>query len=104
MRTGADGYRLSRMHSLVVPLVHLLLTGVSVVVVAKILPGITVRSYKSAVVFALVVAILNALAWMIPITWGVWLLTFGLGMFLINGLVFLIAGKLVDGVQISGLA
>jgi putative membrane protein len=104
LREAVGRHNLSAMHSLVVPLVHLLLTGASVLIVAKILPGITVKSYKAAVLFALVVAIFNAIAWTFlwPVSWGFTLLTLGLGMLVINGLVFLVSAKVVEGVQISG--
>jgi putative membrane protein len=90
------------MHHLILPLAHLLLTGLSVLLVAKVLPGITVKSFGSAVLFALVVGVLNAVVWMLPITWGFAFLTLGLGVLVVNGVVFLIAGAIVKGVEISG--
>jgi putative membrane protein len=84
-------------------IVHLLVTGLSVLVVAKMLPGISVKSYGSAVVFAFIVGILNAVAWYLlaPLTWTFAILTLGLGVFIINGMVFMFAGNLA-GVKISG--
>jgi putative membrane protein len=90
--------------SLVVGIVHLLLTGVSVLIVGRLLPGVRVKSYGSAVFFALVVGVLNAIAWTIlaPLTITFSILTLGLGVLVINGLLFLIADKVVAGVEISG--
>jgi len=90
--------------SLVVGIVHLLLTGVSVLIVGKLLPGVRVKSYGSAVFFAFVVGVLNAIAWTIlaPLTITFSILTLGLGVLVINGLLFLIADKVVAGVEISG--
>jgi putative membrane protein len=107
LREAGCRHNLSRMHSLIVPLVHLLLTAVSVIIVAKILPGITVKSYKSAVFFALVVAVFNAIAWslMTPLGWATTLfavVTLGFGVIVVNGLVVLLASKVADGVKISG--
>jgi putative membrane protein len=87
--------------SILVPVVHLLLTAVSVVIVAHVLPGIYVRSYFSAVKFAIVVAILNAILWG-PLAHAFTWLTLGIGGLILNGVIFLIAGSLVGGVRISG--
>jgi putative membrane protein len=89
---------------LLLALVHLLITGLSVFIVAKVLPGITVKSYGSAVWFAFVVAILNAIAWRLlaPFSVTFSVLTLGFGILIINGILFLIAGRLSKGVEISG--
>ena len=86
---------------LLVPIVHLLLTGVSVVIVAHVLPGIRVASYFAAVKFAFVVAILNAILWG-PLAHVFSFVTLGLGALILNGFIFLIAGAVVRGVRISG--
>lgn len=94
-----------RMHGALAQFVlRLLLTGVSVLVVGAILPGIKVKSYGSAVLFAFVVGILNAIAWYVlaPLTWTFAVLTLGIGILLINALVFLIGSRIVSGVKISG--
>src|SRR4051812_6402785 len=85
-------------------IVHLLLTGVSVLIVGKLLPGITVKSYGSAVFFALVIGILSAIAWKLlwPLTATFSVLTFGVGILVINGIIFMLADKVVAGVKISG--
>lgn len=92
------------MSSLVEPLVHVLISGLSVFIVAKLLPGISVKSFTSAVFFALVVGVFNAIAWhylallTIPFT----IVTLGLGYLIVNGLLFLLAARVVKGVEISG--
>jgi putative membrane protein len=93
------------MHSpLVVSLLRLLVTGVSVLIVGAILPGIKVKSFGSAVFFALMVGIFNAVAWYLlaPLTWPFAVLTLGIGILLVNAAVFLLAGKVATGVKISG--
>lgn len=89
---------------LVASLVQLLLTAVSVYVVAKILPGIKAKSFGSAVWFAFLVAVLNAALWTFlwPLALPFKVLTLGLGGFVLNGLVFLAAGRISGGVQVSG--
>jgi putative membrane protein len=85
-------------------LVHLLFTGLSVYVVAKVLPGIRAKSLASSLWFACIVAIVNAAFWALfwPIALPFKLLTLGIGSFFINGLVFLVAGRIAGGVEVSG--
>lgn len=89
---------------LVVAIVRLLLTGVSVLVVGKLLPGVRVKSFASAVAFAFVVGILNAIAWtfLAPLSITFSVLTLGFGALVINGVLFLLADAVVPGVEISG--
>lgn len=89
---------------MVTTLVQLLVNAVSVLLVAALLPGMRARSFMDALGFAVVVAILNALAWKvlwflsIPMT----IVSLGVGAFVINGFIFLAAQKIVRGVEISG--
>jgi putative membrane protein len=89
---------------LVVGIVHLLLTAVSVVIVASVLPGIKVKSYGSALAFAVVVGLLNAAAWWFfrstPDMSG--MVRGGIGGLIVNGIIFLVASRIVGGVKISG--
>src|SRR5262245_23986948 len=84
--------------------VHLLLSGVSVYVVAALMPGIKAKSFGSALAFAFVVGILNAVLWTVfaPVTIPFKYLTLGIGGLIVNGIIFLIAAKIVGGVRISG--
>jgi putative membrane protein len=92
------------MHSLAEPIVHVLISGLSVFIVAKLLPGISVKSFLSAVFFALVVGVFNAIAWhyLALITVPFVILTLGAGYLIVNGLLFLLASRVVKGVEISG--
>ncbi len=92
------------MNDLVRMVAQFLVTGVSVVIVAALLPGMRVKRYGDAVGFAVVTAVLNVIVWRafallsVPFT----VLTLGLGGFVLNGLIFLVAKRFVSGVQISG--
>lgn len=81
---------------------HLVFSGVSVFIVAKVLPGVRVKSLGAALAFALVAALLNFAAfWLLaPLGWS--LPMRGLGGFVLNGLIFLIAAQIVGGVKVSG--
>jgi putative membrane protein len=83
--------------------IRVLVSAVSVLIVAKVLPGIKVKSFGSAIVFAIILGLFNAIAWGIfaPLTVTFSVLTLGAGILVVNGLVFLMAGK-VSGVQVSG--
>ena len=89
--------------SLVSLLGHLLVSGVSVFLVAKVMPGMRAKSFGAAVAFAAVMAVLNAVVWHFlgPLTVTLSVLTLGIGAMVLNGVIFLAAGK-VTGVAFSG--
>jgi putative membrane protein len=83
---------------------HFVLSGAAVFIVAKIAPGVRVASFGAAVLFAVVQAILSTLAWGIlaPLTVTFSVLTLGVGFFVVHGLVFSLAARVVSGVSVSG--
>ena len=85
-------------------LIHLLVTAVAVLIAAKVVPGIRVKSFGSAVVFAFVLAVLNVILGKVLILLALpfVLLTLGLFLIVINGFLFWLADKVVDGVEIDG--
>ncbi|APR88202.1 putative membrane protein [Minicystis rosea] len=90
--------------SLIVALAHLFFSGVSVFIVAKLLPGVQAKSLTSSIAFAFVVAVLNVIAWWLlaPLTLPFKWLTLGVGGFIINGVIFMLAARIVGGVKVSG--
>jgi len=85
-------------------LIHWLLSGVGLLIVASILPGIQVEDFGSALIAALVIGFASA-------TLGVVLkivllpfifLTLGLVYFLINGMMLKLASELVPGFRVNG--
>src|SRR5947209_1674085 len=84
--------------------IQLLVYAVAVLITAKIVPGIRVRSYGSALFFAFILAILNALLHgvLVFLSLPLLLLTFGLFLIVINAFLFWLADKVVDGVQLDG--
>ena len=86
-------------------LIHWLLSGVGLIIVASILPGIMVDGFGSALIAALVIGFVGA-------TVGIFLkivllpfifLTLGILYFIINGLMLMLASALVPGFKVSGL-
>lgn len=82
----------------------ILLTALAVIVLANILPWVTVSGYLSAVIVAIVIALLNMfvrpllLFFTLPAT----IVTFGLFIFVINACIILLADKLIDGFAVTG--
>ena len=85
-------------------LLRILLTAVVVVFLAKFLPGVTVAGYLTAIIVALVLALLNLIVKPILIlfTLPVTILTFGLFLIVINAIIILLADAFVNGFDVSG--
>ena len=82
----------------------LILTALAVVVLANILPGVTVDGYGTALIVAVVIAILNMFVrpLLIFLTLPATIVTLGLFLFVINAVIILLADNLVSGFAVSG--
>ena len=82
----------------------ILLTALAVIVLATVLPGVSVSGYLSAIIVAVVIALLNMFVkpLLIFFTLPATIVTFGLFLFVINAIIILLADKLVDGFAVSG--
>ena len=86
-------------------IVRLLVTAVIAYALSKLLqPHIVIDSYSTAVVFVLVLAILNAIVRpiLIILTLPITILTLGIFLLIINVCMILLAGKFVSGIHIDG--
>ncbi len=85
-------------------IIRLLLTGMFVVILAWLLPGVTVENYWTAIIVALVLAILNFLVKPILVlfTLPVTILTLGLFLLVINAIIIFIADGFVEGFDVDG--
>jgi len=81
-----------------------LIMTASVMIAAYVIPGVTVRSFFSALWVALFLGIVNMLLkpFLILITLPINILTLGLFTFVINGVIILLASSIVKGFQVSG--
>ncbi len=85
-------------------LIHLLVTAVLLLIVAKMVSGFEVENFGSALLAALVLGLVNALVrplavfLSLPLT----ILTLGLFLFVINALMLMIVGAVVPGMKIKG--
>jgi putative membrane protein len=85
-------------------IIHWLFSGVALLIVAKILPGIQVESFAAALIAALVIGIVSATVGLILkiILLPFIILTLGLAYFLINGLMLKLASEFVPGFRVIG--
>ena len=85
-------------------LVRWLLLAAALLLVAHLYPGVTVASFGSALVAALVLGLLNTLVrpLLVLLTLPVTLLTLGLFLFVINALMFWAAASVLDGFNVTG--
>ncbi len=84
-------------------IIRLLIAAAITFILAQVLPGIHVKDYGTAILFALVLALLNfflkplLILFTLPLT----LITFGLFLFVINTITVMIAGNWVNGFKID---
>lgn len=85
-------------------LIKLLISSIVVFVLAHFLPGIAVDSLSTALIVAVVLALLNTFLKpiLILLTIPVTIITLGLFLLVINAVIILIGGKLIDGFAVSG--
>jgi len=85
-------------------LVRWLLLAAALLLVANVYPGVTVRSFGSAMVAALVIGLFNTLLRpvLVLLTLPVTVLTLGLFLFVINALMFYFAAAVLSGFQVNG--
>ncbi len=82
----------------------ILVSALAVFLVSKIAPGITIDSYLSSILVAIVLAFLNAIVKPILTILTIPITIFTLGFFLlvINAIIILLAGKMVSDFHVSG--
>ena len=85
-------------------LVRWLLLAAALLLVAYLYPGVSVTSFASAMIAALVLGLLNTIVrpLLVLLTLPVTLITLGLFLFVINALMFWAAASVLDGFNVSG--
>jgi len=81
-----------------------LINAVALIAVAYLLPGIAVSDFVTALVAALVLGLVNAIIRpvLVLLTLPATLLTLGLFIFVINGLLFWFVGTFISGFVVAG--
>ncbi|WP_422089346.1 phage holin family protein [Tenacibaculum ovolyticum] len=82
----------------------ILLTALAVIILANILPGITINSYTTAVIVAVTISLLNMFVrpLLVFFTLPATIVTLGLFLFVVNAVIILLAGNLVTGFVVNG--
>ena len=85
-------------------LLRWLISATTLMLVAYYMPGISVHSFYTALVAALVIGLLNALVRPVLLffTLPINILTLGLFTFIVNGLMFWFASSIVKGFYVTG--
>lgn len=85
-------------------LLQWLLSAVALLVVSNLVPGFDVRGLGPALVAALVIGLLNATVGFVlkVITFPISILTLGIFLLVINGLMILLASNIVRGFHVRG--
>jgi putative membrane protein len=85
-------------------IVRWMLLAAALLLVAHLYPGVTVRSFGSALIAALVLGLFNTLVrpLLVLLTLPVTLITLGLFLFVINALMFWAAAGVLDGFNVTG--
>lgn len=86
-------------------ILRLLLNAVAVFALANILTGVNVDDYVSAIIVALVLSVLNLFVkpLLVIFTLPVTILTLGLFLLVINGLIIMLADKFIDGFSVVNI-
>lgn len=85
-------------------LLRWLLSALALILVAYLVPGITVVSFYTALIASLILGLVNALVrpLLILLTLPVNILTLGLFTLVINALMFMLASSIVKGFNVAG--
>lgn len=86
-------------------LLRILLSALAVVILAKILPGIGVDSYTTAIIVAIVLSLLNFIVKpiLVILTLPITILTLGLFLLIINAIIILLADNLISGFEVTNI-
>lgn len=86
-------------------ILRILLSALAVVILAKILPHVTVDTYGTAIIVAIVLSLLNFIVKpiLVILTLPVTIITLGLFLLIINAIIILLADNFVDGFAVDGL-
>jgi putative membrane protein len=84
---------------------HWLLASAAIAITAAIVPGFRVSNFFAALLASVVVGLVNIVVWpiLLLLTLPLTILTFGLFLFVVNGLALKVAAALTPGFTIEGL-
>ncbi len=85
-------------------IIRLLVSGLAVFITAKVLPGVTVDGFLTAIIVAVVLGVLNAVVKPVIqiLTLPITVITLGLFLLIINAAIILLADYFVSGFSVDG--
>ena len=85
-------------------IIKILLSAVAVILIDKILPGVSVDEFSTAVWVALILGVLYAILKpvLVILTLPITILTMGLFLLVINAMMIMLAGNMIDGFNVAG--
>jgi len=83
---------------------HLLITAAMLLVVANVIDGLEIKGWTAAILGALILGLANALVrpLMVFLTFPLTILTFGLFLLIVNGIILQLTAFLTPGIKIDG--
>jgi putative membrane protein len=83
---------------------RIIISAISIVITAYLLPGVHVKDLFTALIVAIILALLNGFVKpiLVILTIPVTILTLGLFLLVINAFMIIIAGNLVPGFEVDG--
>jgi len=86
-------------------ILRVLLSAVAVVVLSKLLPGVGVDGYVTAIIVAIVLSLLNFIVKpiLVILTLPVTIITLGLFLLIVNASIILLADYFVDGFSVTNI-
>jgi putative membrane protein len=86
-------------------IIKILLTAIAVFVIANILPGVSIESYFTSIIVAVIIGLLDSLVKpiLIILTIPITIITLGLFLFIINALIILIADYFISGFGVGNI-
>ena len=86
-------------------LLHWLLSALALLLTSRLIPGFDVQGLRAALIAALVIGLLNATIGLVLkiVTFPISILTFGIFLLVVNGLMILVASDVVSGFHVYGM-
>jgi len=84
---------------------RLLLSALAVIILAKFLPGVSLDTYTTGIIVAVVLVLLNNILRpiLVILTLPITIVTLGLFLLVINAFMVLLADKFIDGFAVSSI-
>lgn len=87
-------------------LIQFILQALSLIAIGKIIPGITVANFTAALIFVVILSLINLIAKpiLVILTLPITLVTLGLFIFVINFVIFWFASSILKGISFANLS